>query len=370
MTVDPKIANRHMLGTDGLASAPNSRRQYVRIVIMPSWAESISGQLMAECLVNLLSRQVELIHGIEIVSPAAALLIHPAVPTAVSTLPDYLEALGAWSVGMRVRTASAATSHRPDQTVVIGTDPMQHSSDAIVCVADGWKAWIGSSKDAPKLPPSVSENPIGPLFAAALAAGEVFKKTWGLRRGRFLEQNGYSLWTNDADAAFDKLDAGPELAGMPIPPFLLVGCGAVGNVLAYVLAHLIACDAYPVLLDDDRYDTTNLNRCLLAGTEDLGKNKTSVLGVRLQAAGMDSFPFDGRVMQFVTDPRRGLREDVAEEISNGKFPLVVSCVDRGDGRQDIQGLHPSRLLGGSTLDLQAKTNVYAGESGAACLAVS
>lgn len=367
MMADPKIASRHMLGTDGLAAAPNSRRQYVRIIITPSWAESTSGQLAAECLVNLLSRQVELIDGIEVVSPAAALLIRPVIPAAASTLPEYLQALGAWSVGMEVRTANAATPQRPDHTVVIGTDPMQHSTDAIVCVADGWKAWIGSSQYAPKVSPPVSENPIGPFFAAALAAGEVFKKTWGLRRGRFLEQNGYSLWTNDADAAFGKLDAGPELGGLQIPPFLIVGCGAVGNVLAYVVAHLKASDAYPVLLDDDSYDTTNLNRCPLAGTEDLKKKKASVLAVRLQAAGIESFPFDGRLMQFVGDPRRGLREDIAEEISSGRFPLVVSCVDRGDGRQDIQGLHPRMLFGGSTLDLQAKTNVYAGEAGAACL---
>jgi hypothetical protein len=40
MTVDPKIASHHMLGTDGLAPQPNGVRQYVRIIITPSWAES------------------------------------------------------------------------------------------------------------------------------------------------------------------------------------------------------------------------------------------------------------------------------------------------------------------------------------------
>lgn len=98
MTVDPKIASHHMLGTDGLAPQPNGVRQYVRIIITPSWAESAPGQLMAECLVNLLSRQVESIEGIEVVSPAVALLIHPVVATAEGTLPEYLKALGAWSV--------------------------------------------------------------------------------------------------------------------------------------------------------------------------------------------------------------------------------------------------------------------------------
>lgn len=367
MTVDPKIASRHMLGTDGLALRPNSIRQHIRIIITPRWAESAAGQLMAECLVNLLSRQVVLIERIEVVSPAVALLIHPVVKGVGDTLPAYLKALGAWSVGMEVLTASVSTSNRADQTVVIGTDPMQDCTDAIVCIADGWKAWIGRSQDAPQVSPSLSGTPIGPLFAGALVAGEIFKKTWGLRRGRFLESNGYSLWTNNENPSWDKLDAGPELPRLHISSFLLVGCGAVGNVFAYVLAHLKTCDAYPVLLDDDSYDTTNLNRCLLAGTEDLKKNKGTVLALRLKEAGIESFPFDGRLMQFVGDPRRGLRADLAEEIDNGHFPMVVSCVDKGDGRQDIQGLSPLMLFGGSTLDLQAKTNTYAGESNAACL---
>lgn len=308
-----------------------------------------------------------MIEGIEVVSPSAALLIHPVVAAAEGTLPEYLKALGAWSVGIEVITASVSTSNQPDHTVVIGTHPMQDSPDAIACIADGWKAWIGRSQDAPQVSPSLSENPIGPLFAAALVAGEIFKKTWGLRRGRFLEQNGYSLWTNDADSSWDSLHAGPELAGLRISAFLLVGCGAVGNVLAYVLIHLKASDAYPVLLDDDSYDTSNLNRCPLSGTEDLKKNKATVLALRLIEAGIESYPFDGRLMQFVGDPRRGLRGDIAKEINNGSFPMVVSCVDKGDGRQDIQGLHPSMLFGGSTLHLQAKTNIYTGESDAACL---
>jgi hypothetical protein len=222
-------------------------------------------------------------------------------------------------------------------------------------------------KNVPDDRPSPSLNPVGPFFAAALAAGEIFKRTWGLRRGRFLDNHAYSLWMNSMSSVWEELDAGPALNELHLPPFVLVGAGAVGNALAYVLIHLENRDTYPVLVDDDVYDKTNLNRCSLAGTEDLNQEKTEVLASRLEKVGIASFPFSGDLKRFVNDARVGLRADVAEEIGAGVYRMVVSCVDKGDGRQDIQGLHPQWLLGGSTFDLQAKTNVYAGERDAACL---
>ena len=168
-------------------------------------------------------------------------------------------------------------------------------------------------------------------------------------------------------SVWEELDAGPALNELHLPPFVLVGAGAVGNALAYVLIHLENRDIYPVLVDDDVYDKTNLNRCSLAGTEDLNQEKTAVLASRLEEVGIASFPFSGDLRRFVNDGRVGMRADVAEDIGAGVYRMVVSCVDKGDGRQDIQGLHPQWLLGGSTLDLQAKTNVYAGERDAVCL---
>jgi hypothetical protein len=141
----------------------------------------------------------------------------------------------------------------------------------------------------------------------------------------------------------------------------------VGNALAYVLANIETNGSYIVPIDDDEYDTTNLNRCVLAGTQDVGQSMVQVLASRLKEAGIDTFPFHGLLKDFLKDARVGLRSDVAHEIDDGLFPLVLSCVDKGAGRQDIQGLHPDFLFGGSTLDLQAKTNFYAGEPGAACL---
>ena len=367
MNIDSEIGNRHMLGTDGLAERPKAMHQYVRIVISQDWANTVCGQLIAECLVNLLSRQVVLVEQLEIVSTDVPLLIHPIIKGTWHTFANYLVAVGEWSVGMKVQTGDSYSLQEPDQTIVIGNATSQHLSKTIACIADGWKAWVGEPKNVPIGSASSSPNPVGPLFTAALAAGEIFKRTWGLRRGRYLDNHAYSLWNNSMGSTWEELDAGPELDGLGLPPFVLVGAGAVGNALAYVLTHLENRDMYPVLIDDDIYDKTNLNRCSLAGAENLTQEKTAVLALRLQEAGIASFPFSGDLKRFVNDARVGMRTDVAEEIGAGVYRMVVSCVDKGDGRQDIQGLHSQWLLGGSTFDLQAKTNFYGGETGAACL---
>ena len=367
MSIDPEIGSRHLLGTDGLADKPNAVQQYIRIIVSEEWAHSVQGQLIAECLVNLLVRQVGLVQQLEIVAADVPLLIRPIIGGTWGTLSDYLAAVGEWAVGMDVRFGPDPSPRAADQSIFIGRAARSNFTNAIACIADGWKAWVGELQHIPHTAPSPSRSPIGPYFAATLAAGEVFKKTWGLRRGRLLESSAYSLWTNSMSLAWDEADAGPPLDGLHLPPCVLVGAGAVGNALAYVLTQLKGLDAYPVLVDDDIYDTSNLNRCCLAGRRDLKQEKTAVLASRLAEADIASFPFSGDLKQFVNDARIGLRADVAEEFGDGLYRMVLSCVDKGDGRQDIQGLRPHWLVGGSTLDLQAKTNVYAGDVDAACL---
>jgi hypothetical protein len=122
------------------------------------------------------------------------------------------------------------------------------------------------------------------------------------------------------------------------------------------------------LIDDDHYDDTNLNRCLLAGWLDIEQHKVHAIERALKAGGIEAFSFPGTIKSYVTDLRAGLRADVARQVDDLIFSVVTSCVDKGAARQDVQGLHPNLLLGGSTLSLQAKSNLYSGRPGAACLA--
>jgi hypothetical protein len=364
-----KLGDRHMLPIAGLNDAADAKEVVVRIVVSPAWAASRAGQLLASCLVNQLCRQGKLIRHIEVVAPEAAPLIPMPDGSKAEAFPAMLPEIAAWAVDAATPVTIKESDAVADCTVFIGTPPIGlHSGYPIVAIGDAWRAWIGDPESAPKDIEPQSRCPIGPFLAAALAAGEIYKASRGLRRGRMLASDGYSLWSGKSSAHWADLEPGPETAGHPLPPTHVFGAGAVGNALAYLAANLEIAAGYFVMVDDDSYDLTNLNRCLVAGHKDFEHPKVNAIGRVLTAAGIGHFPFRGTVKSYIADARPGLRADVAEQVDNLHFEVVASCVDKAAARQDIQGLQPSLLCGGSTLDLQAKANVYGTGLHSACLA--
>ena len=371
MNSHAEVAHRHLLPADGLQPGLLNGSQFVRLVISEPWASSYAGQLLVSCLVNLLVRQVGLISHIEIVAPRVPSVVRQPFGTSSDLFPECLSLFSTWAVDNAVGLSHAPTGVPADFTIFVGITSdvrVPTGGRALAVMGEGWRAWAGDPMQAAQGISPSSTNPLGPFLAAALAAGETFKQSRGILRGRFLAADGYSLWSGLSGTDWDSLDTGPETAGLFLDPVHIVGAGAVGNALAYIIANLGLADSYPVIIDDDRYDKTNLNRCLLAGWRDLKKHKVDAVADVLRAMGMDTFPYHGSVKSYVTDARIGLRADVAVQVNELDFQIVASCVDKGLSRQHVQGLQPRLLLGGSTLNLQAKCNWYSGHPGAACLA--
>ncbi|HJU08320.1 MAG TPA: ThiF family adenylyltransferase [Rhodanobacteraceae bacterium] len=367
-----KIGDRHLRPADGLSHMLQPDAQSVRIVVADEWGSSRSGQLLVTCLVNLLCRQVGLVRHLEVVARSTAAVVRLPNGQAVETFPNCLEALVSWAVGDAVSICTSATVHDPDHLILIGnTSPsiaLSAERQVITVIADGWCAWVGEPDKAPRNASPNSRNPLGPFFGATLAAGEVFKRTRGITRGRFLSAAGYSLWSGESNEDWCALEDGPEVSGLSLCPIHIFGLGAVGNGLAYLMQNMELDQGYFILVDDDVYDGTNLNRCFLAGAQDVSHKKVDAISSALLACGIETFPYDGTVKTYVSDIRRGLRSDVARQVDNSEFEIVASCVDKGISRQDIQGLQPRLLMGGSTLDMTARTNWYSQRPGAACLA--
>lgn len=363
------IANRHLLASDGLQDSGQAEEQSIRIVVADRWASSLAGQLLASCLVNLLCRQVRLVRHIEVVAVDTPVLIKLPYGDSNNRFPMCLTSIAKWAVDDAVSVTTSQTEAIVDHTVFIGeTQTTTCRGHRLLAVGDGWRAWVGDPSHAsPSVPPN-SPNPLGPFLAAALTAGEIFKRSRGIRRGRFLSADGYSLWSGASSQNWMDLHEGPEISGTLLSPTHLVGAGAVGNALAYIIANLGLASGYFVLIDDDYYDDTNLNRCLVAGWSDIGHHKVYAIERALNAGRIEAFSFPGTIRSYVKDGRVGLRADVAQQIDDLVFSVVLSCVDKGAARQDVQGLHPRLLLGGSTFNLQAKSNLYSGRPGAACLA--
>jgi len=369
MTDTRDIGDRHLRAADGLKDSADAKPASVRIIVADEWASSRAGQLLVSCLVNLLARQAGIVEHVEIVATETPLVI--SLPSGATHLrfPQCLEDLGRWSVNKRVTVSVTPNSSLCDYSIVIGHvgGSTFLSGTVYVVVGDGWNAWIGEPSHAPADLTPRSENPLGPFLAAALASGEIFKRSRGLLRGSYLTANGFSLWSGDASVNWGDLVNGPELAGHTLPPTHLVGAGAVGNAFAYVVTYSQFRDAYVVAIDDDCYDSTNLNRCLAAGWADIGQPKVDALAHLLISANLGAFPYPHTVNDYIIDQRSGLRPDAAQEANELDFKIVLSCVDKGVSRQHVQGLHPHLLAGASTLDLRAQSNLYGTWPGAACL---
>lgn len=360
------ISDRHVRAFDGLVEAPEITALNVRILASEA-ARSCAGQHLIVCLVNLLGRMTDLVGSIQLDVPDAKVIV-PMPNAGAPRLHEAVATLVKWAVGDKVRVTADRHSPHPQIQLCIGSDvDADKGATALHALANGWCAWVGTAENLPAggaLEPS--DNPLGPFLAATLLAGEVFKRARGIRRGRWISDFGYSLWSGKEGAWPDLLD-GPPLSGQPLPPFYLVGAGAVGQGLVNILGAASFASSYVVTIDDDRHDVTNFNRCFLAGIDDENELKTNAVARYRRLTGICGYEFAGTLNDYVRRAKPGLRSDLVSQEADDRFEYVVSCVDKGSSRQDIQGLWPRLIFGGSTLGLSAKANVYDLCTGTPCL---
>lgn len=365
MSATGDISDRHARTVEGLGDTLKPLR--VLLVAGPAFALP-GGQHLMVCLVNLLCRMVGSVAAIEIDVPDTKLSVATPFVLAEGDPVSQLAELARLAVGDDVPVASR-TGVGCDMIVCVGEPPQHLPRPAdLFALGAGWRAWVGTGDYRPQEPPGGDRNPLGPYLAASLAAGEVFKRSRGLVRGRHAKNFGYSLWSGETGSWEDLADGAP-VAGLDLAPFYLVGAGAVGQGLLAVLAAADVGSAYIVTIDDDRHDKTNLNRCFVAGVADEGKPKIEAMGRARRAAGLDGREFGGTLNQYISrGPDDFLRADLAALEANDEYRLVVSAVDKNVSRHDIQGLSPGLVLGASTIGLSAKANVYDMTAGTACLA--
>ena len=241
MSAADDLAHRHLLSAEGLQETAPVETRLVRIVIDAAWGRTRAGQPLASCLVNLLVRQVKLVRQIEVTAPASPCLIQMPHGDSSADFPNCLIPFGSWATNNAVSVKVRPDSGPADQTFFVGNCPDDADSRAgraLGVLGDGWRAWIGVPERTPRQVIPASTSPLGPFLAAALAAGEIFKASRGIRRGRYLTADGYSLWSERALPDWYALEEVPRIAGAVLPPVHIAGVGAVGNALAYLTAYL------------------------------------------------------------------------------------------------------------------------------------
>jgi len=249
--------------------------RYARVVLSIDEAEAniLSGQVSFLIAANLLSRWCR---HIRFVAPSVSLL-----PRAATRL-----AQGGGNLGeAATRIAQGAD---PYGDFGVGTPPWavdhhlhvgrQAASHAYPILGRGWLALGGEVvKQAVARDGAVV---LGAVLAACVGTAQVFRAALGHRHP--FGSVRLSLWNlRGAEAAVD----GPDIASDELGLVHLIGCGAVGSTIAY-LVPLAGLTGSFGLADADLVDESNLNRSPLFMALDVGQPKVKITAAYLRRHGL------------------------------------------------------------------------------------
>jgi molybdopterin/thiamine biosynthesis adenylyltransferase len=296
---------------------PGKNAATIAVIVDPS--ASPGRWLLATSLVDLLVR------------------LDPLVARVVIDAPGRGEQSLAAELGMRVPLFIEESGAPVDISIGVGTDV--GSTDLLVDGA-GWLAAIDAGVEAED-----DGNPVGPLAAAALGAGEAFKRAFELiypvpaARLQLVPWRGvFSLYSY----AFDR--ASPSIADVVIDA-TLVGTGGVGAGFLRVIAELgRRVSGSLVLVDADILTTHNLNRVSYATMESA---LAGALKVEVAESWLRRFCPNLAVTGYPEDFDR-YRRRLAVRREDRKYDVIVTGLDNDQARWEVQRDLPRILIDGST----------------------
>lgn len=353
------LADRHRGNVEGLEphSACTARRASVRIVADPHYASTAAGQHLLWMLTNLLARQFGLICRMEIGVPSLPLIDGVGFFGRRATLAETLLQVIAKVSSGHIEYGLPGRE-RPSFTVSAG-DCANGPIDLAVYGA-GWNAVIG--RQAGFAVAAADANPIGPYFAACVAAGEVFKSLRGLLPGKggFVRDLALCLWDWSPLTSPVAAPNAPPVEGLSLPATHIVGAGAVAQAACAVFGSLRGVSGLITVVDKTLIDAPNLNRYCLATRDDLNEAKVTVISNRLRACGTSIRPAIASWQEYTLDAkyRTDQHPDIRMLEESYRYRHVLSCVDRNDARHAIQNIWPQHLLGASTNGLSLAVADY------------
>ena len=300
---------------------------YTKTIVITgdNYLETENSALIAKTLVNLVARF------------ANNLII--SLPSNFAILQDELESI-AKKIGVKTSTE---IPKQPDIVLSVGNVTME-CKFVIRLFSDGWASFFSCNK-----PISISNNqgfnPIGAMGSACFGATECFK--------RLLELTGNSkkIVTNHSNNfMFSFLDYSISNNNSDFPKkiqfnenILLVGNGAVGSSFVYGLNQIPNVFGSVSVVDNDKFDESNLNRSPIAFIENLDQNK-AIITKEYETSNLKFKAYPISYAEF-------------QEQNQENFPIVLSTVDNNDVRYEIQSDLPKIILHGSTGDVLVSISV-------------
>lgn len=295
-----------------------------------------------ECLLASLRLLIRICPHVTVALPADSADLLDEVRTTIDPL-----AFGA-PVSYQLGTADPAQF---DATLCVGTAARPEVPWTVIN-SNGWLARVSSGPTS--LAPDCRQgNPIGALAAASLGVTEVFKRLVGLKqdRGTLLDGFCFSLYSYSTSDT----DPGPPLPRVVPLNLLVVGAGAIGNGVVYLLAHLPVSGSVWIV-DKQAFGDENLGTCILIGPDDIGAAKAGFMEALLRPS-LASKGFSEELTSFT--------QRLGSELP---YPAVVlGGVDNIEARHEIQNLWPDLAIDGAIGDFMCEVSRHPWDEDVACL---
>jgi hypothetical protein len=241
--------------------------------------------------------------------------------------------------------ASAVTAVDPEQPLTItrscsDTTVRLHigadHSYAIRVVPDGYGAHVVGDQ-AVVIAPARAANQLGAIYAAALGAAEIFKRTAQVLPARRVTHRylRFCPVTLSSD-----LTAAPLLSSPLILDLTQIGIGAIGTATILLLQAMRA-EGRLIAVDHQRFGPENRGTYSLGGAAEVA------------AAPWKADMASQALPLFDVTPFRRPVSELPAAIDTGDvpwFPLVLTALDTAAARRDAQRLWPDRLIDAGTGD--------------------
>lgn len=321
---------------------------YSKSVILTAEEAVLSSENGRWCFMASLSLLSRIVGNLVIVLPAIAPGFEDSVRTAAGA---------AWTRGsIRVlKTGEIAPWTTAHAVLNVGTRVIP----GCLCTTINCNGWIARVSNAPPLPTDVSQsNPLAALMAASLGVAEVFKRVFeaSIEIAPPVGRIEYSLF----DQSTSPTGLGPDLPReIHMPDTLLVGGGAIGNGIAWLLARLPLLGRLH-LIDKQDFADENLGTCILLELNGwLGHPKAKRLSDWLNANSKLTVTWEKALIENAKS---------SEAVRTMAIDLIVNGLDDVEARRQSQTLWPSILIDGGINDVGAAVTQYRlDREGMACI---
>jgi molybdopterin/thiamine biosynthesis adenylyltransferase len=316
---------------------PQLTGQTVQVSVTQPGNENCQHTLFAA--VNLLARLEPVVDTVRItgVTETPTAVTHPNIEA--SHVDDALHEVER-QVGSSVDVETDPGTNAPDAVLHLGSGRIGTRDCFEVSVSsDGWLTEISTTSVVAAFSDQV--NPVGAYTAGCIGCAEVFK--------HFLQEGAVDInapieQIEDVTfSTFDYSTSPADPANPPLPDDInvgeldVIGVGAGGGACIHVLSVLESLDGSIRLVDPDEVSRSNLNRYIWAVADDVDREKTTIGKELLEtqhAVDVEYYP-----VSF---------DDLSDRFFESGLDLLISTVDKGEVRRNIQWEFPKNVLDAAT----------------------